>query len=136
MLSGLTVERNALKDQVAAERATLEEARTLRSNEREQFLSECMDEKRSLATERAELGKTREALVAEEVKIRARLVELEGRIAKESSAHEAELRYCKEMKESLLAEGTKVRPPPPPPRRHGTAIYARHTNPGTRGRGE
>ena len=55
--------------QVAAERAALEEARTQRAAERERFLSECMDEKRALAAERADLGKTREALVNEEVKV-------------------------------------------------------------------
>eukprot|EP00976_Prorocentrum_cordatum_P041120 834750-Prorocentrum_minimum.AAC.1 len=54
--------------QVGRERATLEEARASRVREREQFLGECLEEKRQLAVERAELGRARENATTEEVR--------------------------------------------------------------------
>ena len=54
------------------------------------------------------MSKARDDALREEVAARQRLVELEGRVAKATAQHEADLRYCKEMKSTLQDESRKL----------------------------
>ena len=49
LTGALQVERHTLKEQVEAERRRLEEMRELRAREREIFLAECLEERKSIS---------------------------------------------------------------------------------------
>lgn len=65
-------------------------------------------ERHTIAAERTAMSKARDDALREEVAARERLVELEGRVAKATAQHEADLRYCKEMKSTLQEESRKL----------------------------
>jgi chromosome segregation ATPase len=65
-------------------------------------------ERHTIAAERTAMSKARDDALREEVAARERLVELEGRVAKATAQHEADLRYCKEMKSTLQDESRKL----------------------------
>jgi hypothetical protein len=104
LTGALQVERHTLKEQVEVEQRRLEELREVRSRERELFLAECLEERKTLSHERTELSRQKERASSAVVSAEKRAAEMDARVALETAQHEVQQRYAKELREALEKE--------------------------------